>query len=162
MSDVIVVMSEGRIEQVGSPTEVYRRPANRFVASFMGTSNFLKGKVKAEVPGAEEITYVVDTALGELSVRGVPGLDRGQNCDVVVRTEDLRVDSPGPAAIHFEAEVVNASFDGSVIHYALKTPAGEMAGTAPGSGIIRDAGASVQVAIENNSLWVVAADGGRA
>lgn len=162
MSDVIVVMSEGRIEQVGSPTEVYRRPANRFVASFMGTSNFLKGKVKAEVPDAEEITYVVDTALGELSVHGVPGLDRGQNCDVVVRAEDLRVDSPGPAAIHFEAEVVNASFDGSVIHYALKTPAGEMAGTAPGSGIIRDAGASVQVAIENNSLWVVAADGGRA
>ncbi len=43
MSDVIVVMRDGRIQQQGDPTELYERPVNRFVAEFIGTSNFLRG-----------------------------------------------------------------------------------------------------------------------
>ena len=43
MSDVIVVMRDGRIQQMGGPTELYERPVNRFVADFIGTSNFLPG-----------------------------------------------------------------------------------------------------------------------
>ena len=45
MSDTIVVMRDGRIQQAGGPVELYERPANRFVADFIGTSNFLKGAV---------------------------------------------------------------------------------------------------------------------
>ena len=45
MSDRIAVFSDGRIEQVGSPLEVYHRPVNRFVAEFVGDSNFLPGRV---------------------------------------------------------------------------------------------------------------------
>ena len=43
MSDVIVVMRDGRIQQQGGPTELYERPINRFVADFIGTSNFIAG-----------------------------------------------------------------------------------------------------------------------
>lgn len=46
MSDRIVVINRGVIQQVGTPTEVYRKPANQFVADFVGTINFLKGEVK--------------------------------------------------------------------------------------------------------------------
>ena len=45
MADRIVVMNQGVIEQVGSPTEVYRKPASAFVADFVGTTNFLPGVV---------------------------------------------------------------------------------------------------------------------
>ena len=46
MSDRIFVINRGVIQQVGSPTEVYRKPANQFVADFVGTINFLRGEVK--------------------------------------------------------------------------------------------------------------------
>ncbi len=45
MADRIVVMNHGVIEQVGTPTEVYRKPASAFVADFVGTTNFLPGVV---------------------------------------------------------------------------------------------------------------------
>ena len=51
MSDVIVVMRDGRIQQQGGPTELYERPVNRFVADFIGTSNFMPGTVDRSRPG---------------------------------------------------------------------------------------------------------------
>jgi ABC-type Fe3+/spermidine/putrescine transport system ATPase subunit len=47
MSDRLAVFSQGRIEQVGTPAEVYNRPANRFVAGFLGETNFVPGTVRA-------------------------------------------------------------------------------------------------------------------
>ncbi len=57
MADRIAVLNEGRIEQLGTPLELYRQPANRFVAAFLGEANFLAGQVAA--PGR------VDTEIGE-------------------------------------------------------------------------------------------------
>jgi ABC-type Fe3+/spermidine/putrescine transport system ATPase subunit len=48
MSDVVVVMNLGRVMQVGKPEEIYRKPANAFVAEFMGVSNVLRGKVTSD------------------------------------------------------------------------------------------------------------------
>jgi putative spermidine/putrescine transport system ATP-binding protein len=58
MSDRIAVLRDGRIEQVGAPAEVYERPANPFVAGFIGTSNVLTGKAATELVG-EEGTFTV-------------------------------------------------------------------------------------------------------
>ena len=58
MSDRIAVLRDGRIEQVGAPAEVYERPANPFVAGFIGTSNVLAGQAAAELVG-EEGTFTV-------------------------------------------------------------------------------------------------------
>ena len=52
MCDQIAVMNNGRIEQIGSPKDVYERPVTRFVASFIGTSNSFKGKVASRTPQA--------------------------------------------------------------------------------------------------------------
>jgi len=64
MSDVIVVMRDGRIQQMGKPTELYERPVNRFVSAFIGTSNFLPATVVS-----------VDGATGRVSARTDLGLD---------------------------------------------------------------------------------------
>jgi putative spermidine/putrescine transport system ATP-binding protein len=55
MSDRIVVMSEGRIEQLGTPFEIYNRPRTRFVASFVGTLNILRGKVTEPAKGVVQV-----------------------------------------------------------------------------------------------------------
>src|SRR5919204_4151594 len=51
MSDRVVVMDRGRVQQIGTPEEIYRRPANRFVAEFVGRVNLLSGTVAAREPG---------------------------------------------------------------------------------------------------------------
>ena len=54
MSDVIVVMKDGRIQQQGGPEELYERPVNRFVADFIGTSNFIAGDGRRGATGAPD------------------------------------------------------------------------------------------------------------
>jgi len=86
MSDRIVVMNNGGIEQIGTAEELYERPANRFVASFIGESNFLEGQV----------THVAENAIQVTSDRGVEfkiphenGLGIGESVCVVLRPEKL-------------------------------------------------------------------------
>jgi spermidine/putrescine transport system ATP-binding protein len=67
MSDVIVVMRDGRIQQMGGPTELYERPVNRFVADFIGTSNFLTGTIAGFDPATRFATVTTDRGL---SIRG--------------------------------------------------------------------------------------------
>ncbi len=58
MSDRIAVFSEGKIEQVGTPSDVYERPASPFVAGFVGTSNLISGKVARQITGSEQMFSV--------------------------------------------------------------------------------------------------------
>jgi spermidine/putrescine transport system ATP-binding protein len=63
MSDVIVVMRDGRIQQQGDPSELYERPVNRFVADFIGTSNFIKATVVGTDPATHRATVRTSPAL---------------------------------------------------------------------------------------------------
>jgi iron(III) transport system ATP-binding protein len=89
MADRIVVMNHGVIEQIGSPLEIYRKPATRFVADFVGSMNFLEGEVAAtgrvRVGGAE-----LDCALSK-------GLAPGTQVGLALRPEDVAVRNVGPA-----------------------------------------------------------------
>ncbi|HEV7605651.1 MAG TPA: ABC transporter ATP-binding protein [Candidatus Limnocylindrales bacterium] len=67
MSDVIVVMRDGRIQQQGGPTELYEAPTNRFVADFIGTSNFLAGSIVDFDPATRQARVQTD---GGLTIRG--------------------------------------------------------------------------------------------
>ena len=51
LSDQIAVMRDGHIEQLGTPREIYEKPANHFVANFIGSTNFIAGKIATESPG---------------------------------------------------------------------------------------------------------------
>src|SRR5690242_11085011 len=89
MSDRIAVFCNGKIEQVGSPLDVYNRPANRFVAEFIGDSNFLAGRVDPSRPGWVELV-----AIGPVRVAQQATLPPG-DVDVMIRPERLRLRPPG-------------------------------------------------------------------
>jgi spermidine/putrescine transport system ATP-binding protein len=87
MSDRIAVMNRGRVEQVGTPEQVYDRPATTFVAGFIGVSNLMPAVVSG--PGEVKLE-------NGPTVRAEPdGLSSGDRCHAVVRPEKLRVETVG-------------------------------------------------------------------
>ena len=90
LSYQIAVMSQGRIQQIGRPREIYERPANAFVADFVGNANFVEGRALRR-EGDREPVYVVETELGEVRVGVEQELQPGQRVIVSVRPEDLEL-----------------------------------------------------------------------
>jgi iron(III) transport system ATP-binding protein len=97
ISDRIAVMEAGNIVQVGSPEEIYKRPVNRFVADFIGTTNFIPGEI-AEVPKGRELIYI-QTEFGEKMLcrvfdpaTAVPN----QKIYISIRPEDVEVFTKPP------------------------------------------------------------------
>ena len=102
MSDVIVVMLDGRIQQQGKPEELYERPVNRFVANFIGVSNPLSGRVVSFDPSARRAA--VETDRGVRLTGTVTDPDArpvtGDSVTIAIRPERLRVEPAGePAAV---------------------------------------------------------------
>ncbi len=96
MSDMIVVMRDGLIQQQGSPEVLYRRPANRFVAGFIGSSNFVGGRVRGLADAAGRIEVEVGEALsfaGHLTEGESPA--PGVEVTVALRPESVRLGDPG-------------------------------------------------------------------
>jgi iron(III) transport system ATP-binding protein len=94
LSHEIAVMNEGRIVQQGSPRDVYETPRTRFVADFVGTTNFLEGRVSgaASAAGAQEAgTYRVRTALGEFAAQAAEALAPGAAVVLSIRPEDVQL-----------------------------------------------------------------------
>jgi spermidine/putrescine transport system ATP-binding protein len=101
MSDLIVVMRDGLIQQQGGPTDLYERPANRFVADFIGSSNFLEDSVAAAGPN-RRVTVTTDhglTLIGEVTDPSAT-VEVGQKVTVVIRPERLELMTDTPAADH--------------------------------------------------------------
>lgn len=94
LSHEIAVMEDGRIIQIGSPRDIYERPRTRFVADFIGTSNFLDAKVVGR--NEETGRWTVNTALGELQVKSDSALDRNDAVLVSVRPEDVELSEQPP------------------------------------------------------------------
>jgi len=93
LSHEIAIMSEGRIVQIGSPRDVYERPRNRFVADFIGTTNFIDARVIAEIG---EGLCRVDSPVGELHVRCLERLRSNDAVVVSVRPEDVELSERQP------------------------------------------------------------------
>ncbi|WP_235030890.1 ABC transporter ATP-binding protein [Nonomuraea solani] len=95
LSDRVAVMNGGRIEQIGTPDEVYRRPATRFVAQFIGAANVLEGTV-TESGGLD---------LGGLTVDGALDFGEGERAVVAIRPERIRLAEPGTTVSEAAASV---------------------------------------------------------
>jgi putative spermidine/putrescine transport system ATP-binding protein len=133
LSDRVVVMEAGRVEQVGSPEEVYRRPATAFVARFLGRANFLAGTIGEIGPNAA----VVALDGGLSVVAGArPGLERGQAVHAVMRQEAIRIGSAVTEVgriNQFAVTVVFHAFAGQAHHYVVQLGDGrELEVAAPG------------------------------
>ena len=107
LSDTIVVMNEGKIQQVGTPTDIYNEPVNAFVADFIGESNILKGRMIRDrrVAFIKHEFDCVDEGFGE-----------DVKVDVVVRPEDIYF-TTDPAKCQFRAKVNSCTFKG--VHYEM-------------------------------------------
>ncbi len=95
LSHEIAVMSEGRIVQIGSPRDIYERPGNKFVADFVGNTNFLNGTVVSADAGNGRCR--IATPLGELSVTCVERMTTNAPVVVSVRPEDVELSEKPPA-----------------------------------------------------------------
>lgn len=106
MSDTVVVMNKGDIQQIGSPVDIYNEPKNAFVADFIGESNILNGRMVrdllVEISGHEFVC--VDSGFGE-----------NTPVDVVIRPEDIKLTSSDDA--HISGLVKSVTFKG--VHYEM-------------------------------------------
>jgi spermidine/putrescine transport system ATP-binding protein len=92
MSDRIAVMHEGRVLQVGTPIEIYESPTSRFVADFIGETNFLTGRVIEQL--ASTLVVLVDDLL-PISVSCTDAIAIGQIITLVVRPEKATIEPSG-------------------------------------------------------------------
>jgi spermidine/putrescine transport system ATP-binding protein len=128
MSDVIVVMQDGRIQQQGKPDELYERPANRFVSGFIGTSNFIPASLleadaaTGRATARTESGLVVSGRLGEATTTPA----RGASVTVGVRPERLAVaagepvvDRPGWTSL--AGRIVQGTYLGDQTEYRVQT-----------------------------------------
>ena len=99
MADRVAVIQDGRIAQVGAPQELYRQPATRFVAEFLGDTNILEAEVVESADGETRLR----TAVGELRAATSAGcsVGPGLSTTVSIRPEALHAAAgPGPNVIH--------------------------------------------------------------
>ena len=124
MADRVVIMSRGVVEQVGSPQTVYRNPANRFVAEFIGTNNLLTGSV-SEV---RENRLAIETPLGSFEAPANPErrVERGERCTFVVSADRaVLAGEPSGARNELALTLVSEEFVGSVVTLHLETASSE-------------------------------------
>ncbi|MFD1881754.1 ABC transporter ATP-binding protein [Paracoccus pacificus] len=149
MSDRIAVMSAGRVQQLGTPREIYTRPGNRFVAGFIGESNFIPAQITAgyaELPGGGRIA--VD-----------PGVPDGP-ATLAVRPESLALSAAGasvPGAM--PATVTNAVYFGTDSHlYARLQDGTRIVLRLPASAKLPDEGAAITIGVAPGAAQVLAAE----
>ncbi|MFF3856078.1 ABC transporter ATP-binding protein [Micromonospora sp. NPDC002575] len=119
MSDRIAVMRAGRIEQLGTPEQIYHDPVNSFVAGFVGQSNLVTGTCTAAGPGAAECTVRLPGAhLVRARVAGTELPGPGASMQILLRPEALRLvgpaDPPAPAGVTLDGRVTEVVNEGSV------------------------------------------------
>jgi len=121
MSDRIAIVRDGRFVQIGSPDDLYERPGTRFVAGFLGESNFLGGRVR-DIEG-DEIRYEI---AGETYRQKANGRAHATGDDILIamRPEKVQIAATRPAgtANAVEGEVENWNYFGSTFHMTLTHP----------------------------------------
>jgi ABC-type Fe3+/spermidine/putrescine transport system ATPase subunit len=115
LSDRIAVLNQGRLFQVGAPRELYERPANRFVADFIGINNLVDGTVRAVDAAGGRLT--VDSALGALRALPNAQLHTGEKCVVCVRPENVAVGEGGGERNFVKGAIAFAAYLGNTLRY---------------------------------------------
>jgi spermidine/putrescine transport system ATP-binding protein len=125
MSDRIAVMSAGRILQVDSPEVIYDRPATRFVADFVGETNFLTARIDTIVPG-QHVKVAIGSNLVDVRHR-TNGIHPGDTVTVAIRPEKLSLLPMNTRTENLKAKVSEITFLGTDTRYILDMPSGEKA-----------------------------------
>ncbi len=123
MADRVVIMSQGDIAQIGTPKDIYRAPANRFVAEFVGRNNILTGRVDG--PAEQEVA--IKTEAGRFMARQPEtALETGSEVSFVVSADLVTLSATEPdAANKVQATLISEEFIGSVVTLFLESGDGQ-------------------------------------
>ncbi len=148
MSSRIAILNAGRIQQVAVPEDIYERPANRFVARFIGRNNVLDATVGAVSNGRAVVRFKNGR---ELSV-AAPELKIGADVGVCIRAESLTIVDKGAV---FEGVVADVEYSGSVRSCLVRTDAGELVVEVPSLAGPLEPGQHVKLGLPVKSLHLV-------
>jgi len=128
MSDRVCIMEQGRIVQIGAPRKLYDEPANRYVADFVGKSNFFSGVVAEQANGSIAVRLGTGITLPARASPGAAALRQGAPVSVSVRPERILATRrttamPDGAVVHGSGEVVNRIFLGEHTEYLVRSTA---------------------------------------
>jgi putative spermidine/putrescine transport system ATP-binding protein len=125
ISDRIAVMSEGKILQIGSPEDLYERPCNKFVASFIGDANFLPGQMLALAPTTDAAVFRTNSGL-ELQIESGTAPQIGRQVIAMVRPERVLLGDDAASALNrFEGQVEDVIYGGEKKKYRIRLAVGD-------------------------------------
>ena len=125
MSDRVVVMNQGRIEQIGTPQEIYEEPSNLYVARFVGEINILPARIMS-VPG--EGIYIADISGRRFTLRTSRSFAAGDRVNVLLRPEDIRVyahDDERPEGPYLTGRIEETVYKGATVDISIALDSGE-------------------------------------
>ena len=157
ISDRIAVMNAGVIQHVGTPNNIYQRPANLFVSTFIGRSNVMNAKLQAE----GDKCYIVTNSGYKAEMKNVlPEYQQSQDIVMSVRPEELLLNSDA-AAEGMGATVDDCVFLGLMTHYFVHLDSGEEAEIIQESSIdnIIEPGTRIKLTINTDKVNIFTADG---
>ncbi|NPD16275.1 ABC transporter ATP-binding protein [Xinfangfangia sp. D13-10-4-6] len=115
MSDRIAVLGAGEVQQIGTPTQIYEEPVNRFVADFVGETNFLD----VEVLEAQADRAVIRSALGTFEAPATKLMQKGP-ATLSLRPEKINLGDQAAGVITLDAKVISQNYMGGFTHYTLE------------------------------------------
>lgn len=157
MSDRIAVMNAGRVEQLGTPEELYERPKTRFVAQFIGACNLLEGKFVSHAGKFVEAETPVGRLRVELSTAQVELAEQGQLA-LGIRPERLSLEGSAAGDNRLLGRIEEITFNGAESHFRVSVGHGELRVTALNSGrraVEFFVGDAVEVAVSPTSIFLL-------
>jgi iron(III) transport system ATP-binding protein len=145
ISDRVIVMNGGKIEQIGTPEEIYNRPRSHFVADFVGSANLIEGKVRG--PSGSNGTLIFETDGGiRLEVVAVDASRTGQTT-VALRSSYIHLGHAGGSQNAVAGRIHRRMFHGDFIQYVVDWPAGQLIVRRPPTELF-DEGGEVTISFE--------------
>ncbi|KNC18589.1 ABC transporter ATP-binding protein [Arthrobacter sp. RIT-PI-e] len=162
LSDRIVVMRQGRIEQVATPETVYRKPASVFVADFIGRANFLDTSIEQLTRDTDGARATVRALGATYTVPAHEGIGADSQVCLMVRPESVAL-SPLPDAREVSGNngrVLKSVFYGAWVEYEIETVGGNVTAVIydPVPGDILESGTFVRVSFEQDRAWLLPAE----
>ncbi|MCV0012212.1 ABC transporter ATP-binding protein [Mobiluncus mulieris] len=168
LSDRIVVMNAGRIEQIATPEEIYRRPASVFVADFVGRANFVSAEI-LEKPAVQDgddtgkgVLVSVKALNQEVRVHAHPSALDAQHVTLLIRPESIRLKRPEGDSSPLVGTVQAAVFYGETVEYEVDTAYGTVVCVEadPDEDKIFQEGDKVAVSFETERAWLLRGEDG--
>lgn len=147
LADRIAIMRDGRLQQIGPPEEIYRRPSSAWVAEFVGLSNFIPGRVA----GRENGLLVVRTAAGTFTCAGQA--EAGADVLICVRPEALRFDETYPNRLR--GTVRERVYLGNLVDYRVEAPGGLVLRVQTDPSRAVAPGGTVDLSFDPSAAWAV-------